>query len=46
LIETAKANALEPFDYFNKMLEKLPSAESLEDFEELLPLKGHFLAKN
>ena len=44
LIETAKANDLEPFDYFNKMLEKLPHAKSLEDYERLLPLKGKFLA--
>jgi transposase len=44
LIETAKLNLLDPFDYLNKMLDKLPHAETLEDFEKLLPLKGQFLA--
>ena len=44
LIETAKANGLEPFDYLNRMLDKLPQAESLEDYQRLLPFKGQFLA--
>ena len=44
LIETAKSNGLEPFDYLNKMLEKLPSAKTVDDFEKLLPLKGVFQA--
>jgi transposase len=44
LIETAKANDLEPFDYLNKMLEKLPSAKTVDDFEKLLPFKGNFQA--
>ncbi len=42
LIETAKANGFEPFDYLNRMLEKLPSAKTVDDFEKLLPLKGLF----
>ena len=42
LIETAKKNGLEPFDYLNKMLEKLPMAETVDDFEKLLPLKDYF----
>ena len=42
LIETAKNNGLEPFDYLNKMLYKLPLAKAVEDFEKLLPLKDHF----
>ena len=42
LIETAKANDLEPFDYLNRMLEKLPLAKSVDDFEKLLPLKSLF----
>ncbi len=45
LIETAKVNGLDPFDYFNKMLEALPQAQTLEEFEQLLPLKDQFLAK-
>ncbi len=42
LIETAKANGIEPFDYLNKMLEKLPAAKTVDDFEKLLPLKDNF----
>lgn len=45
LIETAKLNGIEPFDYLNKMLDMLPQAETIEDFERLLPLKGQFLAE-
>lgn len=45
LIETAKANGLEPFDYLSKMLDKLPQAKTVEDYQRLLPLKGQFLAK-
>ncbi len=37
LIETAKANGLEPYDYLYKMLKRLPYAEKVEDFEALLP---------
>lgn len=44
LIETAKANGFEPFDYLTKMLDKLPQAETIEDFQRLLPFKGKFLA--
>jgi hypothetical protein len=44
LIETAKMNGLDPFDYLNRMLDKLPHAETVDDFERLLPLKGQFLA--
>jgi len=39
LIETAKLNQVEPFAYLHKVLEKLPLAETLEDFMELLPFK-------
>ena len=42
LIETAKKNDFEPFDYLNKMLEKLPTAKTVDDFEKLLPLKEFF----
>jgi len=37
LIETVKANGLEPFQYFKEVLSKLPYAENVEDFEALLP---------
>jgi transposase len=37
LIETAKANRLEPYAYLRHIFEKLPAASSLKDFEALLP---------
>jgi transposase len=39
LIETAKANDLEPFDWLTKVLEKLPHANTVEDYEDLLPFQ-------
>ncbi|MBS3809797.1 MAG: IS66 family transposase [Desulfobacterales bacterium] len=39
LIETARANNLEPYSYLRYIFGKLPLAESLEDFEALLPWK-------
>jgi len=37
LIETAKANKLEPYSYLRHIFEKLPTASNLHDFEALLP---------
>jgi len=37
LIETAKANELEPYGYFKQMLKALPYAETVEELEALLP---------
>ncbi len=37
LIETAKANGLEPYAYLKMLFEQLPLALSLEDCEALLP---------
>ena len=37
LVESAKANGLEPYSYFRYIFEKLPVAETLEDLEALLP---------
>lgn len=37
IIETAKANELEPYDYLKTVFTKLPQAETLEDVEALLP---------
>jgi transposase len=37
LIETAKANALEPFAYLRHVFAELPRATTLEHFEALLP---------
>jgi transposase len=37
LVETAKANNVEPFDWLRGVLEKLPQVETVEDYESLLP---------
>lgn len=37
LVETAKANGIEPWAYLNHVFEKLPLAQSPEDIEALLP---------
>ena len=37
LIETAKANDVNLYDYFKAVLTHLPNASSLEDIEQLLP---------
>ncbi len=39
LVETAKANGLEPFEYLNKVFKKLPMAQTEQDFLELLQLR-------
>ena len=39
LIETAKANGIEPYAYLKMVFTALPQASSLEDIEALLPLK-------
>ncbi|MBT7442519.1 MAG: IS66 family transposase [Methylococcales bacterium] len=37
IVETAKTNGLNPFDYMRHIVEKLPAAKSVEDIECLLP---------
>lgn len=37
LIETAKANQVEPYAYLKVVFEQLPQAETVEDIERLLP---------
>ncbi|EKD28780.1 MAG: hypothetical protein ACD_79C00206G0003 [uncultured bacterium] len=37
LIETAKNNKLDPFNYLSLVFNKLPSAKTLQDYENLLP---------
>ena len=37
LIETAKANELEPYHYLRYLFDKLPMAETTEDYKSLLP---------
>ena len=40
LIETAKANDIEPYDYLKQVFTVLPQAKSLEDIDALLPRSG------
>ena len=42
LIETAKANDMKPFAYLRNISDKVPRAQNVDDFEELLPLKDAF----
>jgi transposase len=37
LVETAKANGLEPYDYLCRVLRQIPYAQTIEDWEALLP---------
>ena len=37
IVESAKANGKEPYKYLKELFEKLPSAKSDEDYENLLP---------
>jgi transposase len=37
LVETAKANGLEPYQYLRRVFTVLPQAETVEDIESLLP---------
>ncbi|MEO8125303.1 MAG: IS66 family transposase [Burkholderiales bacterium] len=37
LVETAKANGVEPHAYLSRLFERLPLAKTVEDFEALLP---------
>ncbi|MBF0290335.1 MAG: IS66 family transposase [SAR324 cluster bacterium] len=37
LIETAKANRIEPFEYLSMLFEKIPYADSKEDLQRLFP---------
>ncbi len=39
LVETAKANGIEPFAYLRFLFERIPAAECLNDFEALLPYR-------
>jgi len=37
LLESAKANNLEPYKYLRYLFEKIPFAETLKDYRKLLP---------
>lgn len=47
LVESAKANGLEPFSYFSTIFKELPKAKTVFDYERLLPhnVKDHFEIK-
>jgi transposase len=38
LIMTAKANGVDPYTYLTKVIARLPLCQSLEDYEEILPV--------
>jgi transposase len=42
LVETAKANGLEPYRYLRYIFEKIPLAETVQDYKNLLP---HYVDK-
>jgi len=46
LIETAKANGLEPYAYLRFLFERLPYARTTQDYERLLPIAGLNLNPN
>jgi len=46
LIETAKLNGLNPWDYLFELFEKAPYASTPADWEKLLPWDEHFHRKN
>jgi transposase len=39
IIETAKANGLEPQAYLTRLFTELPTAQTVADIEKLLPFK-------
>jgi transposase len=39
LVETAKANGLEPYQYLNFLFERLPYAQTEEDYQKFLPMQ-------
>ncbi|MDH5230258.1 MAG: IS66 family transposase [Gammaproteobacteria bacterium] len=41
LIQTARANEIEPFEFFKTVFTDLPKADSLSDIEKLLPISKH-----
>jgi transposase len=44
LIESAKENSIEPFEYLNLIFKELPKAKDLDDYKKLLPheVKKHY----
>ena len=48
MVETAKANNLEPFSYLTRIFKELPKASCADDYENLLPhnIRNHFEIKS
>jgi hypothetical protein len=40
LVQTARANELEPYAYLRRLCAELPKAKTVEDFEALLPFSS------
>ena len=40
LVQTARANELEPYAYLRRLFAQLPKAKTVEDFEALLPFNA------
>lgn len=45
LVETAKANGIEPFAYLSRLFERLPHLKSVEDYEAMLPWNSTVAAR-
>lgn len=45
IVETAKANGVEPHAYLSFLFERLPHAKKVEDFEALLPWNANIPAR-
>jgi transposase len=45
LVQSARANGLKLFPYFKTILEKIPYAKTIDDFDKLLPHKISLLSK-
>lgn len=45
LIETAKANGLNPYEYLKVAFKELPNAQSVEAIERLLPWKVNLIPR-
>jgi len=41
LVETAKANGLEPYTWLRRVMRQLPMARTAEDYDALLPWNMH-----
>lgn len=41
LVETAKANGLEPYTWLRRVMRDLPAAKTVEEVEALLPWNFH-----